>query len=69
MRWLFISILTFSCVNLIAQNVKEELNWYFIYQETGDTIYLGSKGSVQHSFWQKGILPDPFIDSWFLSDL
>lgn len=63
MRWLFISILTFSCVNLIAQNVKEELNWYFIYQETGDTIYLGSKGSVQHSFWQKGILPDPFIDS------
>ncbi|MFZ9028221.1 MAG: glycosyl hydrolase 2 galactose-binding domain-containing protein [Crocinitomicaceae bacterium] len=58
-------VFSFLCAftALRAQNISKQLDWYFIYPKTGDTVQVGSKGSVQHSLWKNGFLPDPFVDS------
>ena len=60
--WIVFSFL-FVLTASKAQSISEQLDWYFVYPETGDTVQIGFKGSVQYSLWKNGFLPDPFIDS------
>lgn len=63
MRYFILIVIIFELFSLKGQGLSEEINWYFIYDASGDTLHLGKKGSVQHSLWKSGLLPDPFIDS------
>lgn len=54
----FIIILLQMTHFLFAQN--QSIDWRFIHPVSGEEFHLGTEGSVQQTFFEKGILPDPF---------
>lgn len=58
-RILFILLLA-SNMTLIGFSQPQTLTWRFIHPLTQEVFTLGTNGSVQQTFLEQGVLPDPF---------